>query len=323
MIRVAFFDSKDYDRKNFQSDKIEAEFFETKLRRQTAYLAEGFDCVCAFVNDTLDEETFALLSKKKVKLVALRCSGFNQVDLDAAGKYKISVVRVPAYSPEAVAEHAMAMLLTLDRKIHRAYIRTRDFNFSLSGLEGFVLHGKTVGIIGTGKIGQAFHRICEGFGMRTICYDPYPVGGYDYVDLPTLFAQSDVISLHCPLTDKTKYLINEGTIRKMKSGVYIVNTSRGGLIESESLLNGLIEGKIGGACLDVYEEESDVFYEDNSEQGMNDDVLALLLARPNVIVTSHQAYFTKEALAEISRITLENILSFFEKGKLVNGIGTA
>lgn len=320
MIRVAFFDSKDYDRQNFQSNEIEIEFFETKLRMQTAYLAEGFDCVCAFVNDTIDEETFSVLSKKKIKLVALRCAGFNQVDLEASKKYKIPVVRVPAYSPEAVAEHAMAMLLTLDRKIHKAYIRTRDFNFSLSGLEGFVLNGKKIGIIGMGKIGQAFHRICEGFGMIPLCFDPYPMGGYRYVDLPTIFSECDIISLHCPLTEKTKYLINESSIRKMKKGVYLINTSRGGLIESEALLNGLVEGKIGGACLDVYEEESDVFYEDNSQYGMKDEVLALILARPNVIVTSHQAYFTKEALAEISRVTIENITSYFQKGNLINQV---
>lgn len=309
MIKVAFFDSKEYDRREFDAVKgsLAIEYFETKLRPATAHLAEGFDCVCVFVNDNVNADTLKILKKVGVKLIALRCSGFNNVDMDEAKRLNLPVVRVPAYSPEAVAEHAIAMLLTLNRKIHRAYIRTRDFNFSLSGLEGFVLHGKTMGVIGTGKIGQAFVRIARGFGMNVLCYDPYPAGGFDYVDLNTLFEESDVISLHCPLTEESKYLVNEAAIRKMKRGVFLINTSRGGLIESEALLDGLIKGKIGGACLDVYEEESDYFYEDNSAKGMSDETLALIISRPNVILTSHQAYFTREALGEIARCTVDQI----------------
>ena len=233
--------------------------------------------------------------------------------MEKANALHLPIVRVPSYSPEAVAEHAIAMLLTLNRKIHRAYIRTRDFNFSLSGLEGFVLHGKTMGVIGIGKIGQAFVRIARGFGMRILCFDPYPAGGFDYVDLTTLFQESDIISLHCPLTEESRHLINESSIRKMKKGVFLINTSRGGLIESNALLEGLIKGKIGGACLDVYEEESEYFYEDNSHEGMSDETLALIISRPNVILTSHQAYFTKEALGEIARCTIEQIKRFFEQ----------
>lgn len=324
-MKIAFFDAKEYDKREFdkQNKGWEIEYYETKLRPQTAHLAHGCEAVCAFVNDRIDGDTIGVLKKEGVKLLAMRCAGYNNVDLAAAKEARIKVVRVPAYSPHAVAEHAMAMLLTLNRKIHRAYIRTRDFNFSLSGLEGFVLHGKTAGVIGTGKIGGAFVDICQGFGMKILCYDPYPTGGYRYVPLPQLFEESDVISLHCPLTPETRHIVNERSIRKMKKGAFLINTSRGGLIESEALLSGLAGGKLGGACLDVYEEEANYFYEDNSQQGMADEKLALLISRPNVILTSHQAYFTREALSEIAAATLENIRLFFEEKRTPNEVSCA
>ena len=251
----------------------------------------------------------------------MRCSGYNNIDLKYA-KDKLHVVRVPTYSPYAVAEHTMALLLTLNRKIHKAFIRTRDFNFSLSGLTGFDLYGKTAGVIGTGQIGRIFIDICKGFGMKVIAYDPYPVDGYgiDYVPLDTLFEESDIISLHCPLTEDTEYIVNEAAIAKMKDGAVILNTSRGKLIESDALLQALKDKKLGGACLDVYEDENAIFFEDYSSTVVNDDVLSLLLSLPNVIVTSHQAFLTNEALQKIAEVTLFNLDQFFKGESLKNAV---
>jgi len=249
--------------------------------------------------------------------VALRCAGYNNVDLEHAFG-KIHVMHVPAYSPYAVAEHAAAMLLTSIRRIHKAYIRTKDFNFSLNGLTGFELRGKTVGIVGTGRIGRAFIEICRGFGMKVIAYDKFPAEGIDYVSLDELFARADIISLHCPLTEETRHLINRESVGKMKKGVVIVNTSRGGLIESEALLDGIKERKIGAACLDVYEEESDVFFRDFSGHIMDDDTLARLITMPNVLLTSHQAFLTEEALDSIAEQTVGNLLEFFAEGRSEN-----
>lgn len=324
MIRIAFFDAKDYDIESFESvktDEFEIKYFETHLSKDTAKLAADFDAVCVFVNDVIDRTVIDLLVKMDVKLIALRCAGYNNVDLEYA-EGKIDVVRVPAYSPYAVAEHAMAMLLTSVRRIHKAYIRTRDFNFSLSGLKGFELHGKTVGIVGTGRIGKAFADICKGFGMKVLGYDMYPLKNTDieYVNMDDIFKNCDVISLHCPLTAQTYHLIDDNTIKDMKKGVVIINTSRGALIDSEALLRGIKDRKIGAACLDVYEEESDVFFKDFSGHIVADDVLARLISMPNVIVTSHQAFLTEGALKNIAETTFENVRSFFENGKSDNTV---
>ncbi|MBQ7799765.1 MAG: 2-hydroxyacid dehydrogenase, partial [Oscillospiraceae bacterium] len=281
----------------------------------------GYDGVCVFVNDCINSEVIDILCKNGVKFIALRCAGFNNVDIKYAYG-KIQVCRVPAYSPYAVAEHAIAMLLTSIRRIHKAYIRTKDFNFSLNGLTGFDLHGKTVGIIGTGKIGSVFADICKGFGMSVIAYDKYPNPNVQakYVSLEELFKESDIISLHCPLTDETRRMINKESIEKLKKGVAIINTSRGGLIDAEALLEGIKSRKIGAACLDVYEEESELFFEDKSGHIMEDDTLARLISMPNVIVTSHQAFLTEEALKSIAETTTQNIVSFRETGECENRI---
>jgi len=322
-LKVAFFDAKPYDipgfEKSIENKGITIKYYEAKLCQDTVQLAEGYDVVCVFVNDTVNKEVIDKLSGYGVKLIALRCAGFNNVDI----KYcygKIHVVHVPDYSPYAVAEHAMAMLLTLVRRIHKAYNRTREFNFSLNGFTGFDLHGKTVGIIGTGKIGSVFGNICRGFGMRTIAYDPFPKenAGFEYLSLDELFEQSDIISLHCPLNAETEHMIDERAIGKMKKGVIIINTSRGGLIDSESLIKGIKERKIGGACLDVYEEEGDIFFNDFSGHIMDDDTLARLISMPNVIVTGHQAFLTEEALNNIAQTTVNNIISFFGSGTCEN-----
>ena len=316
MIKVAFYDTKAYDKPSFEHcgdlHGIEFRFLETKLCEDTVALAEGCDAVCVFVNDDVNAAVIKKLYEYGVKMIALRSAGYNNVDVKAAFG-KIHVVHVPAYSPYAVAEHAMALLLTSIRRIHKAYIRTRDFNFSLSGLTGFDLHGKTVGVIGTGKIGRIFIDICRGFGMRVFAYDPYPApdSGIEYVALDDLFAKSDIISLHCPLNDGTFHTINADAIEKMKKGVVIVNTSRGALIDAEALLDGIKSRKIGAACLDVYEEEADIFFEDRSGHILNDDVLARLISMPNVIVTSHQAFLTEDALNNIAETTVSNILSYF------------
>ncbi len=322
-MKFALFDAKPYDKPSFEKygeeNGIQFKFFETKLNADTAKLCKGYDGVCVFVNDTVDKEVIDILHDYGIKLIALRCAGFNNVDIKYAYK-KIHVVRVPAYSPYAVAEHAMALLLTNVRRIHKAYNRTRDFNFSLNNLTGFDLHGKTVGVIGTGRIGKAFIDICKGFGMEILAYDKFPdqTANLNYVSLDEIFSKSDVISLHCPLTEETKHLINAESIKKMKKGVALINTSRGALIDAESLVDGIKQRIIGCACLDVYEEESDIFFEDFSGHIVNDDVLARLISMPNVIITSHQAFLTQEALNNIAKTTVENILEFFERGASVN-----
>ena len=315
MIKIAFFDTHSYDKESFEkynSDDVSITFFELKLGPQTVELTKGYDAVCVFVNDDVSKEVVNKLYENGVKLIALRCAGYNNVDLKAAFK-KVHVVHVPAYSPYAVAEHAMALLLTSIRRIHKAYNRTREFNFSLDGLTGFNLEGKTVGVVGTGKIGRIFMDICKGFKMNVIAYDKYPIQGSDinYVSLDELFEKSDIISLHCPFTEETKHMINSESIKKMKKGVVIINTSRGALIDTEALLNGLKERKVGAACLDVYEEEEDVFFTDRSGHILDDDLLARLISMPNVIVTSHQAFLTREALENIAQTTIENLKSFF------------
>lgn len=317
MIKVAFYDTKAYDKPSFERyggpHDIQFRFFEAKLNEDTAALAEGCDAVCVFVNDTVNAAVIDQLYNAGVKLIALRSAGYNNVDVRAAFG-KLHVVHVPAYSPYSVAEHAMALLLTSVRRIHKAYNRTREFNFSLNGLTGFDLHGKTVGVIGTGKIGRIFIDICRGFGMRVIAYDRFPAkdSGIAYVELDQLLAQSDVISLHCPLTDETRHMIDAAAIGRMKKGVVIVNTSRGGLIDAEALLEGIKARIIGAACLDVYEEEADVFFEDRSGHILGDDLLSRLISMPNVILTSHQAFLTVEALNNIAETTVGNILSYFE-----------
>lgn len=319
MIKVAFFDAKAYDRPSFEHyggfHDIQFRFLETKLNGDTVELAKGCDAVCVFVNDDVNAGVIERLYGLGVKLIALRSAGYNNVDVRAAFG-KIHVVHVPAYSPYAVAEHAMALLLTSVRRIHKAYNRTREFNFSLSGLTGFDFYGKTVGVIGTGRIGRIFIDICRGFGMKVIAYDSFPAkdSGIDYVTPDELFERSDIISLHCPLTDGTRHMIDDAAIGKMKKGVVIVNTSRGGLIDAEALLAGIKARKIGAACLDVYEEEADVFFEDRSGHILNDDLLSRLISMPNVIVTSHQAFLTEEALNNIAETTVNNILSYFSGG---------
>lgn len=325
MKKIAFFDTKAYDRASFDAlnaGRYEMRYFETRLTAESVPLAEGADAVCAFVNDELDTQVMEGLFARGVKVIAMRCAGYNNVDFKTAYEKGISIVRVPAYSPYAVAEHAMALLLTLNRHLHRAAVRTRDFNFSLVGLTGFDLHGKTVGVIGTGKIGQIFCTICKGFGMRVLAYDQFPKDGLEveYVTLDRLFAESDVISLHCPLTPETHHLINANAVGRMKKGVFIVNTSRGALIDSSALLDGLRSGVLGGAGLDVYEEESEWFYEDRSDVVAQNETLALLVSMPNVLVTSHQAFLTHEALTNIATTTFANLDAYFAGLPLENEI---
>ncbi len=327
-MKYAFFDTKPYDRPSFDiySERagVSLKYYEVKLDRDTVSLANGCEGVCVFVNDTVDKEVIDRLTEMNVKAVALRCAGFNNVDVKYA-KGKLAVFRVPAYSPHAVAEHAMAMLLTLVRRTHKAYIRTRDFNFSLKNLTGFDLHGRTVGVIGTGKIGRVFIDICRGFGMRVLAYDKYPSADprCEYVTLKKLLCESDIISLHCPLTDETHHMINKDSISHMKKGVYIINTSRGALIDSEALLEGIKSRQVGGACLDVYEEEADLFFEDNSGHIVEDDTLARLIFMPNVLITSHQAYLTKEALDAIASVTIDNIVEYHKLGNCKNEVDVA
>jgi len=326
-MKIAFFDAKPYDKPAFEKYGkqygIVFKYFETKLNEDTVALAQGYDGVCAFVNDTINAAVIDRLSTMNVKLLALRCAGFNNVDLQYAFK-KLHVLRVPAYSPYAVAEHTAALLLTSIRRIHKAYIRTKDFNFSLSGLTGFDLYGKTVGVIGTGRIGRIFIDICRGFGMKVLAYDKFPVSGLDngdtirYVSLDELFSASDIISLHCPLTEDTHHIIDKIALDKCKKGVVLLNTSRGALVDAEALLAAIKSRQVGAACLDVYEEESELFFEDNSGHIMEDDVLARLLSMPNVIVTSHQAFLTAEALENIAETTAKNIVSFFENNQCPN-----
>ncbi len=326
-MKIAFFDAKPYDKPSFDRYGGEAgikfKYFETKLCEDTVELASGYDGVCVFVNDSVNAAVIDRLYEIGVRIVALRCAGFNNVDMKHAFG-KLHVLRVPAYSPYAVAEHTMAMLLTSVRRIHKAYIRTRDFNFSLTGMTGFDLHGKSVGVIGTGRIGRVFIDICRGFGMKVLAYDKFRVEGLDngdtvrYVELDELFASSDIISLHCPLTDETYHIIDGSAIEKCKRGVIILNTSRGALIDAEALLSGIKSRKVGAACLDVYEEESDFFFRDFSGHILDDDVLARLISMPNVIVSSHQAFLTEEALSNIAETTVANILDITQKGQCKN-----
>ena len=311
-MKVAFFDAKSYDRAAFDpavtGTELQIKYLETKLNEDTVELAHGCQAVCVFVNDTVNAAVIDRLVDLGVKTIALRCAGYNNVDI-AHAKGRIRVVRVPAYSPYAVAEHTMALLLTSVRRIHKAYIRSKDFNFSLNGLTGFDLHGKTVGVIGTGRIGRTFINICKGFGMRVLAYDKFPTPGIDYVSLDELFAQSDIISLHCPLTEDTYHIMDESALKKCKEGVVLLNTSRGALVDAEALLAAIKSRHVGAACLDVYEEEGDLFFEDNSGHILEDDTLARLISMPNVIVTSHQAFLTREALANIAQTTKENLLT--------------
>lgn len=326
-MKIAFFDAKPYDKPSFDAfgaqNGIQYKYFETKLTEDTVELAHGYDGVCVFVNDTVNQAVIDKLSEMGVSVVALRCAGFNNVDMKHAYG-KVHVLRVPAYSPYAVAEHTMALLLTSIRRIHKAYIRTRDFNFSLANMTGFDLHGKTVGVIGTGKIGRVFINICRGFGMKVLAYDKYPAAdladgeNIRYVQLDELFASSDVISLHCPLTEETYHVIDAKSLEKCKKGVVILNTSRGALVDAEALLAGIKSRKVGAACLDVYEEESDLFFEDFSGHILEDDVLARLISMPNVIVTSHQAFLTEEALSNIAETTTQNIKQMIENGQCPN-----
>lgn len=326
-MKIAFFDAKPYDKPSFDAQGaahgVEFKYFETKLNEDTVELAHGFDGVCVFVNDTVNAAVIDRLCELGIRVVALRCAGFNNVDMKHAFG-KIHVLRVPAYSPYAVAEHAVALLLTSIRRIHKAYIRTKDFNFSLSGLTGFDLHGKTVGVIGTGRIGRVFIDICRGFGMKVLAYDKFPAEGLDngdtvrYVSLETLFAESDILSLHCPLTEETHHIIDERALEKCKRGVVIINTSRGALVDAEALLAGIKSRRVGAACLDVYEEESDLFFEDNSGHILEDDTLARLITMPNVIVTSHQAFLTEEALENIAETTVANLVEFEKTAQCPN-----
>ena len=322
-MKIAFFDSKNYDIESFEpfvkERNIEVKYFESKLNPDTVELANGFDGVCVFVNDAVTKEVIDKLYSFGVKAIFLRSAGFNNVDLHASFG-KIHVFRVPAYSPYAVAEHAIAMYLTSNRRIHKAYNRVREYNFSLSGFTGTNLYGKTVGVIGTGKIGKIFINICRGFGMKVIAYDLYPdtSSNIEYVSLEDLFKNADIISLHCPLTPETTNIINAKSIALMKKGVAIINTSRGGLINSEDLLQGIKDRIIGTVCLDVYDEESDIFFEDKSGHIMNDSILLQLIAMPNVIITSHQAFLTKEALTNIADTTTQNIIDFFSGETLIN-----
>lgn len=323
-MKIAMYDTKPYDKEWFEKKKpqnYEMIYYETKLRPETASLADGCEVVCAFVNDLIDAGTIDKLYEHGVRLIALRCAGFNNVDRKAA-EGKIQIVRVPAYSPYAVAEHAMGMLLCLNRKLHKAYNRTREGNFTLNGLTGFDLHEKTIGVVGTGKIGKTFIHICQGFDMNVLAYDPYPDASLPvtYVEKEELFRRSDIISLHCPLTSETHHLINEESIGLMKDGVMLINTSRGALVKKEALLSGLKEKKIGAAGLDVYEEEAEYFYEDYSNEIIEDEVLALLVSMPNVLVTSHQAFLTNEALQNIAETTLANIRAYEKGEELVNRV---
>ena len=328
-IKIAFFDTKPYDKESFneinKSYGFDITFFRYHLTPENMILAQGFDVVVVFVNDIINDAVLKKLAEYGVRLIALRCSGYNNIDLKAA-LGKIRIVRVPAYSPNAIAEHTVALMLSLNRKIHRAYFRTRDANFALHGLLGFNMNGKTAGVIGTGRIGKALIRILRGFGMRVIAYDKFVDKDFarenqvEYVELDEIFRTSDIISLNCPLTKETEYLINRDSIAKMKKGVMIINTGRGKLIKTPDLIYALKSGKVGSAGLDVYEEESKFFFEDLSDRVLTDDVLARLLTFNNVIITSHQGFFTREALQNIAATTMQNISDFLENKPLVNEV---
>jgi len=321
-MKVAFFDTHDFERKAFEKVNegfgIELQFLEMKLSTTSAPFATGSEVVCAFVNDKLDEDCLRALHAVGVKLIALRSAGFNHVNLQVAAELGIQVARVPGYSPNAVSEFALGLLLCLNRKIHKSYARVRDLNFSLDGLVGFDLHGKTVGVIGTGKIGVLFARSVQTLGCKVLAYDKFPSSEFNFVSLPQLLKESDIISLHVPLTPDTHHLINDETLGLMKEGIYLINTGRGGLIDTKALIRGLKSQKIGGVALDVYEEEEEFFFRDLSETGLSDDVLARLLTFPNVLISSHQAFLTHEALGNIAQTTLENIQEFTSTGKVTS-----
>jgi D-lactate dehydrogenase len=332
-MKVFVYDTHSYDRERFckenENFNHNLNFYEGKLNEKSAALASGFDCVCPFVNDKLNQEVLSTLASNGTRLIALRSAGYNHVDLAAAKNLGLKVVRVPEYSPYSVAEHAMALILTLNRKIHKAFNRVREGNFSLEGLVGFDLHGKTVGVIGTGKIGTAFIKIARGFGCQVIAYDLYPNEklakelDFKYVPLEEIFERSDIISLHVPLSKETKHLINSKALEKMKSGVMLINTSRGGLIDTKALINGLKSGEIGSAGLDVYEEEEQFFFQDLSGHVLSDDVLIRLMTFPNVVLTSHQGFLTNEALGNIAETTLQNISDFQNGRELKNEVSIA
>lgn len=322
MLKILFYDTKSYDQDSFEAKRteypeIEIEYLKSELAPGTAILARGYDAVCAFVSCDVGTKTVEVLHQCGVKLILLRCAGFNNVDVNKAAECGIKVLRVPGYSPEAVAEHAMALALIADRRIHKAYVRVRENDFSLNGMLGFNFFHKTAGIVGTGKIGTAMAKICYGFGMHVIAYDKYPntvLDFVEYVTLDELLAQSDLISLHCPLTDETYHLVNRDTIKKMKDRVILVNTSRGGLVKTEDLIEGIRAKKFFAVGLDVYEEEKKNVFEDRSDEIMESSVTARLLSFPNVVITSHQGFFTEEALSSISETTLENAMAFL-RGK--------
>jgi len=325
--KVAFFSTQVYDRVFFEKYNVdfgyELDFFETQLNEQTAKLISNTDVVCVFVNDVVNEAVIKQLAERKVRIIALRCAGFNNVNLEAAKKYNLKVCRVPAYSPEAVAEHAMAMILTLNRKTHKAYNRVREQNFSLNGLLGFDLHGKTVGIIGTGNIGKAFAKIVAGFGCKVLAFDivtdaEMEKAGVTFVPLETIFKESDIISLHCPLNEKTKHLIDEKSLSMMKDNVMLINTSRGALIQTLDVIQALKKGKIAYLGIDVYEQEEKLFFTDHSEDIIQDDTIQRLMSFPNVLVTAHQAFFTNEALTQIALVTFNNIESLLTKNDIDN-----
>lgn len=328
-IKAIFYDVKEYDKEFFRKYgkdyNIEMKFLKEKLNEETVDLSKGYEVVCAFTNDTINKNVIDVMSENGVKLLAMRCAGFNNVSLkDINDRFK--VVRVPAYSPYAIAEYTVGMILALNRKIHKAYVRTREGNFSINGFMGFDLYKKTVGIIGAGKIAQILIKILKGFGTKVIAYDPYPNEkvakelGFEFVDLDTLYKESDIISLNCPLTKETKYIINRESMNKMKDGVMIVNTGRGMLIDSIDLIEALKDKKIGSAALDVYEEEEEYFFEDMSNKVIEDDILGRLLSFHNVLITSHQAYFTEEAVEAITKTTLDNIKAFAEGKELINEV---
>ncbi|PZR20288.1 MAG: hydroxyacid dehydrogenase [Flavobacterium psychrophilum] len=328
-MKITFFSTQPYDKLFFEKHNsdfgFELEFLEAQLNEQSTPLAKEADVVCAFVNDRLNETVIHQLAQQKIKLIALRCAGFNNVDLAAATRYTIKVVRVPAYSPYAVAEHAVALIMTLNRKTHKAYNRVRDQNFSLNGLLGFDLYGKTIGVVGTGNIGQVFCTIMSGFGCRIIAYDKkenesLKTIGVSYLPITDVFAQADVISLHCPLNEQTRHLINEQTIRVMKKGVMLINTSRGALIDTPAVIDGLKSGQIGALGIDVYEQEEKLFFLDLTGKIIDDDVIALLTSLPNVLITAHQGFFTHEALTQIAQTTLQNIKAFGDKQVLTNEV---
>lgn len=322
-MRVAVFSTKSYDKAYLDAANAgqhQLVYLEPRLDSTTVFAAEGAQAVCVFVNDVLDAEVIAMLAKLNVQLITLRCAGFNHVDLEAAKFYGITVARVPEYSPHSVAEHAVALMLTLNRKIHRASARVREANFSLDGLLGFDMHGKTVGVVGTGKIGQCVAKIMAGFGCKVLAFDPYPNqqcidAGASYVTLETLLSSSDIVSLHCPLTPETYHLIDEKAIKRMRPGVMLINISRGAVIDTRAIIRGLKSGVIGSLGLDVYEEEENLFFRDLSGTVIHDDVFARLLTFPNVVITGHQAFFTDEALSEISKRTIANISAFEHTGR--------